>query len=250
MLELKLIHVTVNSLWPSDAIWWQRSGSTMAQVMACCLTAPSHYLNQCSVSKKLAWFIRHLSDGLYIFHINLWNLPSDIWAYIYSHRKCPMCPMFFAYTANVDLSSVRSLGIHLRVISQEIPQPSISKINLKLTYLKFHLNLSGANELIKGVSGALTGDTRSQLNQRAWYYPNPRYTFPGGRPDAACKHPKYSCFCILPLELEVNIGIHKHENSEVLYSNRNKSQKEMSWNSRLQKHGKHANRFHLKKRTG
>ena len=24
-----------------------RSGSTLAQVMACCLTAPSHYLNQC-----------------------------------------------------------------------------------------------------------------------------------------------------------------------------------------------------------
>ena len=30
----------------SDAIWWHRSGSTLTQVMACCLTAPSHYLNQ------------------------------------------------------------------------------------------------------------------------------------------------------------------------------------------------------------
>ena len=37
----------VNSLWPSDAIWRQRSGSTLAQVMACCLSAASHYLNQC-----------------------------------------------------------------------------------------------------------------------------------------------------------------------------------------------------------
>ena len=37
----------INSLWPSDAIWRQRSGSTLAQVMACCLTAPSHYLHQC-----------------------------------------------------------------------------------------------------------------------------------------------------------------------------------------------------------
>ena len=37
----------LNSLWPNDAIWRQRSGSTLAQVMACCLTAPSHYLNQC-----------------------------------------------------------------------------------------------------------------------------------------------------------------------------------------------------------
>ena len=31
----------VNSL----VIWWHRSGSTLAQVMACCLIAPSHYLN-------------------------------------------------------------------------------------------------------------------------------------------------------------------------------------------------------------
>ena len=37
----------INSLWPSDTIWWNRSGSTRAQVMACCLMAPSHYLNQC-----------------------------------------------------------------------------------------------------------------------------------------------------------------------------------------------------------
>ena len=37
----------VNSLWPSDIIWQHVSKSTMALVMACCLMAPSHYLNQC-----------------------------------------------------------------------------------------------------------------------------------------------------------------------------------------------------------
>ena len=36
-----------NSLRPSDAILRRRTGSTLAQVMACRLTAPSHYLNQC-----------------------------------------------------------------------------------------------------------------------------------------------------------------------------------------------------------
>ena len=36
-----------HSLGPSDVIWRQKTGSTLAQVMACCLTAPSHYLNQC-----------------------------------------------------------------------------------------------------------------------------------------------------------------------------------------------------------
>ena len=46
----------IKSLWPNDAIWWQRSGSTLAQVMACCLTAPSHYLNQCWLTiSKVHW---------------------------------------------------------------------------------------------------------------------------------------------------------------------------------------------------
>ena len=37
----------LNSLRPRDSIWRWRTGSTLAQVMACCLTAPSHHLNQC-----------------------------------------------------------------------------------------------------------------------------------------------------------------------------------------------------------
>ena len=35
-----------NSSWPSDAIWSQRSRSLLAQVMVCCLAAPSHYPNR------------------------------------------------------------------------------------------------------------------------------------------------------------------------------------------------------------
>ena len=37
----------INSLRLTVATWRHRSGSTLAQVMACCLMAPSHYLNQC-----------------------------------------------------------------------------------------------------------------------------------------------------------------------------------------------------------
>ena len=40
-------HHTVNSPWPGDAIWRHRSKSILVQVMACCLTAPSHCLHQC-----------------------------------------------------------------------------------------------------------------------------------------------------------------------------------------------------------
>ena len=46
---------------PSDAIWRHRSGSTLAQVMACCLTAPSHYLNQCwLIISEVLW---HSPEG-------------------------------------------------------------------------------------------------------------------------------------------------------------------------------------------
>ena len=36
-----LYHITITrSLWHSDALWRHRSGSTLVQVMACCLTVP------------------------------------------------------------------------------------------------------------------------------------------------------------------------------------------------------------------
>ena len=67
------LHV-FNSLGPSDAMWWQRSGSTLAQVMACCLTPPSHYLNQCwLIISKVEW---HSSKGKFTRDtsaINHWN---------------------------------------------------------------------------------------------------------------------------------------------------------------------------------
>ena len=68
-------------------MWRQVSGSTLAQVMVSCLTAPSHYLTQC-------W--------------------------------------------------LKSNDIHFRAISQEMRQPSISYVRLKITYIKFHLNFPGA----------------------------------------------------------------------------------------------------------
>ena len=46
----------------SDAIWRWRSWSTLVQVMACCLTAPSHYMNQ----------------GWLIISRVLWNSSEDI----------------------------------------------------------------------------------------------------------------------------------------------------------------------------
>ena len=51
-----LVYLLFKSLWPSDAIWRKGSMSTLVQVMAWCLTAPSHYLNQCwLIITKIQW---------------------------------------------------------------------------------------------------------------------------------------------------------------------------------------------------
>ena len=73
----------INSLGSSDAMWRWRSWSTLVQVMACCLTAPSHYLNQCwLIISKVLWhssediMIRRFED--YIFKITL-RSPRGQW---------------------------------------------------------------------------------------------------------------------------------------------------------------------------
>ena len=61
------IHQSIAALWTnslgsSDAIWRWRSWSTLVQVMSCCLTTPSHYLNQCwLIISKVLW---HSSMGI------------------------------------------------------------------------------------------------------------------------------------------------------------------------------------------
>ena len=83
--------ILVNSLWPGDATRQHGTRSTLAQVMAWCLTAPSHYLT------------------------------------------------------NVDLSSVRCHGIHLRALSLDDVKIPINKTKLKIAVLTWHPGLPGAN---------------------------------------------------------------------------------------------------------
>ena len=56
-------------------------------------------------------------------------------------------PMLTDTRVNVDWSSVKSSDINIRAISQVMPQPWITKIRLKITYLKFYWNSPGPNEL-------------------------------------------------------------------------------------------------------
>ena len=63
---------SLNSLWHSDVKWWHRSGSTLAQVMACCLTAPGHYLNQCwLIISEVLWHLPEGNSTTYTHDINL-----------------------------------------------------------------------------------------------------------------------------------------------------------------------------------
>ena len=55
---LQNVHL-INSLRPGDTIWQHIYGSKLAQVMAWCLTAPSHYLIQCWLT-VMSFFGIHL----------------------------------------------------------------------------------------------------------------------------------------------------------------------------------------------
>ena len=68
----------INSLWLSDGMLQHRYWSTLAQVMACCLMAPSHYLNQCWLIMKGIWWCSHESP-LDIHKINLKILLLTHW---------------------------------------------------------------------------------------------------------------------------------------------------------------------------
>ena len=70
------IPMVIDSLWPSDVTWRHRFGSTLAEVMAWCLTAPSHYMNKCwlIISKVLC----QSSNGIIIRKSEDINMHSKV----------------------------------------------------------------------------------------------------------------------------------------------------------------------------
>ena len=69
-----MLGIVFNSLGLSDATWGQRTESTLAQVMACCLMAPNYCLKQCPlIISKCLW---HPSEGITLRKsegTNQWN---------------------------------------------------------------------------------------------------------------------------------------------------------------------------------
>ena len=96
-----------NSVWPSDVIWWQGSRSTLAQVMACCLTAPSHYLNQCwLIISEVLWHTPH-RKCLYSSLKWFWNL------LIWDCSQNPQGPMSYYQSSFRPHASSTSLQLNI-----------------------------------------------------------------------------------------------------------------------------------------
>ena len=75
-VEIPFVNIRFSTLRPSDVIWRQGSGSPLAQVMAWCLTAPSHYLNQWwLISSKVEW---HSSKSKFISKIKYLRCHSNL----------------------------------------------------------------------------------------------------------------------------------------------------------------------------
>ena len=81
----------INSLWPSNAIWWHRSGSTLAHVMACCRQATSHYLSQC------------------------WFLISEVLWHSLIAQATILCIEFENYTFKIALTSSRGQWVKAKL---------------------------------------------------------------------------------------------------------------------------------------
>ena len=65
-------------------------------------------------------------------------------------RQWPVAWRHQAITwTNVNLSSLWSIDVHLRAVSVEISQPSVTKISLNIIFLRFYWNLPGVSELTR-----------------------------------------------------------------------------------------------------
>ena len=63
--------VSTNLLWHSDAIWRHISGSTLAQIIVCCLTTPINYLYQCWLIIKVVMWHSSENNFTSVHELNL-----------------------------------------------------------------------------------------------------------------------------------------------------------------------------------
>ena len=80
---------------------------------------------------------------------------------------------------------VRSSVIHLRAVSQEIPQQVIITISLKISYLTFYQILPGTNGLLKGNTDEYLTTTKHDQTRTVCIILETRWMTPGNFMSAA-----------------------------------------------------------------
>ena len=95
------VHLWINSLWSNDALWWHRSWSTLFQVMAWCLTAPSHYLNQywSMIIDGILW---HSLASRFMRRVQDINLQNGFGNYTFDYCHISQGLMSFKLLAHLD----------------------------------------------------------------------------------------------------------------------------------------------------
>ena len=75
----------INVLWPSDVMWRHRSGLILALLVACFLTAPSHYLHQCAI-----WFsgshLKPILREVIKYQFVKWVWKTHFWNYCHIYQ--------------------------------------------------------------------------------------------------------------------------------------------------------------------
>ena len=111
------------SLWPSDATWRQRSGSILAQVMACCLTAPMlTYYQWSPVTSILGQIhkrcLNHQSlKSVWKLHVsNFIKIPRGQW---FNQRKSK-ASIFHSSFGIVLADDLASLGAGTKIRSRRV----------------------------------------------------------------------------------------------------------------------------------
>ena len=129
--------VDINSLWPSDAIWWHISGSILVRVMACCLRAPKIYLKQyLLLVSEVLWhshennFTRH--DPVTILYNEFENHTFEI---IAPYRRGPIS---WPTSSDNDNKDHRCLTWYNGLRWQNISQSIISHFMWILWQLNIH----------------------------------------------------------------------------------------------------------------
>ena len=136
--------VNINSLWPSDVKMWHRSQSSLAQEMACCLMAPSHYMKKCwLIISEDMWY---LPEGMFIGNAHDINHQTILKNYTFKITATCLKVLRMTIDASVEqcLQFLISLGEHKPPVMHLVTLFTVLSVQHKIMshvaeYMLFHL---------------------------------------------------------------------------------------------------------------